>query len=369
KKIINLSYSENYLKRFCEVLNLDEKYLIYEEKKFDDFDVNIIAGDINLKRPQKDMQFIFVNERPVYDYVLSSAVNNFYQSIFFSEFFPVFSLFLKVPSENIDVNIHPAKREIKSESEIARKIVELLKEILRKGKVKTIEVEKKYEEAKKELTDEEKIKEKNNIFIETEKNSEELFILEKKEEFLKEKIKKSSFIGIFKFKYLIFEVENNLLIIDQHAAMERIVYEKFIDEVEKGNLQIQQLLTPVIIDLNPEEMTIYEKTEKILEKYGFLTTRWSENRIAIHGYPFLIKDIEFAIRNILGEKDVKKYEKEDIAKRACKVSIMAGEKISEKEARYIVEKLSECKNPFVCPHGRPVVIEISERFLDSQFSR
>lgn len=375
KRILNLNASENYLERFCEVLNLDENYLIYKQKKFEDFEVEIIAGDINLKRFQKNMQFIYVNRRPVYNYTFSSAINNFYQSFFSSEFFPVFAIYLKIPYQNIDVNIHPTKREvkIKEENKIAKKIVEAISEILKEGRAKKIEIGEKYHGMKEEITIKEKIKEKDNLIFQTEKLEEkgfyELFDEEKKKGVLREKLRKNDFIGVFKSKYLIFQTDDSLLMIDQHAAMERINYEIFINQIEKGEIQIQQLLTPIIIELNYEEMIIWEKTEKILEKYGFLTTRWSENKIAIHGYPILIKDIEFAIRNILEEKDTEKYDKEEISKRACRVSIMAGEKITEQEAKYLVEKLSECKNPFVCPHGRPIVIELTESFIDRQFLR
>lgn len=370
KKIFNFTFTENYLERFCEVLNLNEKYLIYDERNLNEIEIRIIVGDINLKRTQKDIQFIFINKRPVYNYVLSTTINNFYKSIFPSEFFPVFAIFLKIPYENIDVNIHPTKKEIKieNENEIAKKILKILEEMLKRSKVRTIDIERKYEIEEKNAVKNE-IKEKTDLFNESEKINEELFLLEKKESILRERIKKSFFIGIFKSKYLIFETDNSLLLIDQHAAMERINYELFINEIEKNKIQVQQLLTPLIINLSPEEMLIWENVEKILEKYGFLTTRWSENKIAIHGYPSLIKDIEFSIRNILAEKDTKKYDKEDIAKRACRISIMAGEKLNEKEVIYIIEKLIECKNPFVCPHGRPIIIELTENFIDRQFLR
>ncbi|MFN4226811.1 MAG: DNA mismatch repair endonuclease MutL [Candidatus Ratteibacteria bacterium] len=373
--ILNLAPSENYLKRFCKILNLDEKYLLYEKKEFEDIEVEIITGDINLKRTQKNMQFIFINRRPVYNFILSSAINNFYQSFFSSEFFPVFSIYLKLPNQNIDVNIHPTKREvkIKDENQIAKKIVDTINEILEKGKAKKVEIEKKYQKQKEEIIGKEIIKEGNNLIFQTEKFEEkdiyELFEENKTEKILREKLIKSDFIGVFKSKYLIFQTDDSLLMIDQHAAMERINYEIFIEQIEKGEIQIQRLLTPIIIELNYEEMMIWEKTEKILEKYGFLTTRWSENKIAIHGYPLLIRNIEFAVRNILDENDIKKYDKEEISKRACRISIMAGEKITEQEAKYIIEKLAKCKNPFVCPHGRPIIIELSESFLDRQFLR
>ncbi|MCM8818739.1 MAG: DNA mismatch repair endonuclease MutL [Candidatus Omnitrophica bacterium] len=367
-KIIHILPTEDILKRFCEVLNIQEKYLIYEKKHFEKIEFEIILGDMNLKRNQKDMQFVFVNNRPVYNYTLSSSVNNFYQKFFSSEFFPVFALFLKLPFEDIDVNIHPTKREvkIKNENEIGRKIVEILDEIFKKGQTKIVEVDKKYEKIE-EIQRTENIKEKIEIFDFKEQKTE--IFEEKVSAGLIEKLKNASYIGTFKNKYLIFEFENSLLFIDQHAAVERINYEKFLNEIETGKINIQQLLTPIIINLNQEEIFIYEKIEKIIEEFGFITTRWSENKIAIHGYPSLIKDIEFSIRNILSEKDIKKYDKDSVAKRACRNSVMAGQKLTNQEVKYIIENLIECKNPFVCPHGRPIVIEISEKFLDSQFLR
>ncbi|MCM8804694.1 MAG: DNA mismatch repair endonuclease MutL [Candidatus Omnitrophica bacterium] len=364
--LINILPSENRVERFCEVLNIEEKFLIYYKNKFDKFELECILGDINLKRPQKNMQFIFVNERPVYNYSLSLTINNFYQSFLSSDFFPVFAIFLKLPYENIDVNIHPTKKEvkIKDENEICKNITGILKEIFKKGE--TIQIEKKYEKTYE-------IEKGNIIKEETERLFDEkeeiLFEKDIKKEGLIEKLKNATFVGTFKNKYLIFEFEDLLFFIDQHAAVERINYEKFLNEIEKGEINIQQVLTPLIINLNYEEMNVYEKVEKIIEKFGFLTTKWSKNKIAIHGYPFLIKDIEFSIRNILSEKDIKKYDKENIAKRACRVSIMSGQKLTEIEIKNIIEKLIKCDNPFVCPHGRPIVVEINEKFLDSQFLR
>ncbi|MGB9677344.1 MAG: DNA mismatch repair endonuclease MutL, partial [Candidatus Ratteibacteria bacterium] len=368
--LINVLFSENRFKRFCEVLNIEEKFLIYIKENDENFEIEAIIGDVNLKRGQKDMQFIFVNDRPVYNYSILSSINNFYQSFFSSDFFPVFAIFLKIPYKDIDVNVHPTKREvkIKNENEMSKKIIELIKDKIKTGETKKVLIEKKYK-TKEEIESQSGIKEETKILFETKKEIEQIFEEEVKKHGLIEKLQMAEFVGIFKNKYLIFEFGDLLFFIDQHAAVERINYERFLYEIENGKINIQHLLTPLIINLNYEEMSVYEKVEKIIEKYGFLTTKWSENKIAIHGYPSLIKDIEFSVRNLLLEKDIEKYDKESVAKRACRISVMAGEKLTEKEAKYIIEKLIECKNPFVCPHGRPIVIEISERFLDSQFLR
>ena len=361
-KFIHLVPSENRILRFCEIFNIEEKFLIYEKNNFEKFEIQIIFGDVNLKRSQKDMQFIFVNGRPVYNYTISHSINNFYQSFLSTEFFPVFAIFLSLPYEDVDVNIHPTKREvkIKYENEISKEIINFLNKIFKKTNTKVVQIENRYEPVIKK-SEKEILRENVDIFA-VEKTDE-------KETGLIEKLKNSEFVGIFKNKYLIFAYDDSLFFIDQHAAVERINYEKFIEEIESGKINIQQLLTPLIINLNYEEMAIYGKVEKIIEKYGFLTTKWSENKIAIHGYPSLLKDIEFSIRNLLSEENIEKYDREEIAKRACKVSITSGQKLTELEAKNIIEKLIECKNPFVCPHGRPIVIEITEKFLDIQFLR
>jgi DNA mismatch repair protein MutL len=361
-KFIHLLPSENRILRFCEVANIEKNFFIHEKNNFEKFGIEIIFGDENLKRNQKNLQFIFVNERPVHNYTISHAVNNFYQSFFSTEFFPVFAIFLKLPYQDVDVNIHPTKREVKIryENEISREIVNFLSEIFKKANTKIIQIEKKYGSVIKKI-EKEIVKERVDIFAAEKTDEKEIRLIEK--------LKNSEFIGIFKNKYLIFAFDDSLFFIDQHAAVERINYEKFIKEIEKGDINIQQLLTPLIINLNYEEMVIYEKVEKIIEKYGFLTTKWGENKIAIHGYPSMLKNIEFSIRNILSEEDIDKYEREEIAKRACKLSISAGQKLTEEEAKNIIENLIECKNPFVCPHGRPVVVEITERFIDTQFLR
>ncbi|MCD6408143.1 DNA mismatch repair protein MutL, partial [bacterium] len=160
-----------------------------------------------------------------------------------------------------------------------------------------------------------------------------------------------------------------LFVIDQHAAHERINYEKFLTQIKKKNIEIQRLLSPIIINLTPQEISVWEEGKEKIEKIGFLTTRWDRESIAIYGYPALIKNPEIAIRNILSEREIKKWDEEKLARNACRASVMAGENISEEEAVHLKNSLVECENPLTCPHGRPTIIEISESFFDREFLR
>ena len=117
-------------------------------------------------------------------------------------------------------------------------------------------------------------------------------------------------------------------------------------------------------------MTFYEEIMDKIEKCGFLTTRWSKDEIAIHGYPYFLKNPEFSFRAILSDVDYSKIiDEEKIARNACRSSIMSGDKISDEECLSLVKQLLKCENPFVCPHGRPTVIEFPLSFFDRQFLR
>ncbi len=183
------------------------------------------------------------------------------------------------------------------------------------------------------------------------------------------KLQAAVYIGSYRSKYLFFESGDTLLVMDQHAAHERINYELLKKQFETGKIDIQRLLTPLLVKLNPEEMSAWEAGNEKMEEVGFLTTRWDDSSIALHGFPHTIKNPEAAVMSILSEGQVEKCDKDTLARRACKSSIVGGERIKPEEAVAIKNQLLSCKVPFVCPHGRPTVVEFSESFFDRQFLR
>ncbi|MCD6407692.1 DNA mismatch repair endonuclease MutL, partial [bacterium] len=225
KEIIKLFPYQNLTSRFSEVLNVEEENLIYEEAEIPEFKVKLklILGNLNLKRPNKNLQFIFVNKRPVYNYSISSSLNDVYRTVLPDSVFPVFAVMIEIPSEMVDVNIHPTKREvkIKDEKKLSLKISEIVaKLIVEKGRPSRVEKIKKevvfYKpEIEKKIEVKEGIGEKS-IFEELKEGREK----EERESY-REKLKEAIYVGIFKKKYIFFEYGNSLFVIDQHAAHER----------------------------------------------------------------------------------------------------------------------------------------------------
>ena len=120
KKVIDLAPAGNLKQRLCDALNLESKYLLEAEQDFTRKGVNVhmILGDINIKRTRRDLQFLFVNGRPVQNKAISFHLNQIYRLIMARDEFPFFAVYVNMPAKDLDVNIHPTKREVKIKYEM-----------------------------------------------------------------------------------------------------------------------------------------------------------------------------------------------------------------------------------------------------------
>jgi DNA mismatch repair ATPase MutL len=191
----------------------------------------------------------------------------------------------------------------------------------------------------------------------------------KTDDTLQSKFARARFIGQFINKYLLFEADQSLFLVDQHAAQERIMFEKFENQINGGKVEIQPLLTPLLLKLSPSEKIAWEEIQEKLKDVGIETSLFDEDTLAIQSQPLLLKNIERAVRTLLSGDDINRCDRTTIARRACKASIVTGDKLDTSQADYQRKQLLACRDPFTCPHGRPTVVEIKESFLDKQFLR
>ena len=185
-------------------------------------------------------------------------------------------------------------------------------------------------------------------------------------------------IGIVFSTYIIVEIKNEMYIIDQHAAHERIMYEKvranYYGDEEKDE---QLLLLPDVISLTHKEMIIAKENVDMFKKAGFSFEEFGENTIKLTSVPSMCEDLNTKqlFLDILDEIDTvavtAKQEKEDkfIATIACKSAVKGNMKLDEKEATNLMSKLLDLPNPFTCPHGRPTAIKMTKNDLERKFSR
>lgn len=181
----------------------------------------------------------------------------------------------------------------------------------------------------------------------------------------------------FQKKYIMYQLDSTLMIIDQHAAHERILYEQALDRLNSNANLSQQLLMPIYVELNPVDYEVCKSIEEELRALGFDLEIQSKRKVKIKGIPSDVKignegKILQELIDQYKENDVKlNLEKRDnLAKTyGCKHAIKAGDYLTEDEMLNLIDKLFSVKMPYVCPHGRPTIVKISMDELDKMFAR
>jgi DNA mismatch repair protein MutL len=401
RDLINLAPAENAVSRIAHALNLDEKHLLTVGTGFKPvptpdmpLSIHLVMGDINIKRARRDMQFIFVNNRPVQNKSISFHLNQIYRLIMPEGSHPFFAVFLEIPPEDLDVNIHPTKREVKirDEQAVCSALRRLCEETLRQsGRIKQVTgyrgqgtrqdagahlparqvMEQAWEQAHfpEVAFDASHDAYPSNSAL---REAQESFIPQMgtgRDLSLQNRLRQARYVGSFIDKYLLFQIEDSLLVMDQHAAAERIAYERLIAQIQKGHVEVQRLLSPVLIKCSPQEILIWEEMQDRLREMGLDTNAWDKETVAIHSHPLFLKDIEKGLRYLLAGEDIGRGDHDALARRACRSSVMAGDVLDGKKTEALRDQLVKCLDPLTCPHGRPTVIEVSRNFLDKQFLR
>ncbi|MDV4151634.1 DNA mismatch repair endonuclease MutL [Clostridium sp. AL.422] len=184
-------------------------------------------------------------------------------------------------------------------------------------------------------------------------------------------------IGQFNKMYILAEYEDILYIIDQHAAHEKILFEKYLKNIEDGDIVVQQLLVPILIDLTTDDYCYYDENAEVFSKAGFIIENFGGNTISIKEVPYFLGklDARNLFMNILdnikslgsGKTTEVKYNR--IATLACKAAVKANNYLNEAEMEKLINDLRYIDDPFHCPHGRPVIIKFTNYDLDKKFRR
>lgn len=177
--------------------------------------------------------------------------------------------------------------------------------------------------------------------------------------------------------YWLIEHQGKVLIIDQHAAHERIMYEKFMMDFTSGQVSTQVLLMPETINLSAAELLIFEENRELFEKLGFSLDEFGDNAIILREVPYLFnKPLGIdTFKQMIDSIDVKNtkslYElkEENIIRLACKSAIKANDKLDPLECKMLIEELLMLENPYTCPHGRPTIVSLKQSDIEKIFKR
>ena len=421
----------------------------------DKFKIRGYISNNLLYRSNKKNQLLYINNRTVKNDAISKVINEAYKSTIPLNRFSVFFLFIDIDPSMLDVNIHPAKTEVKIQdmdellillnsnlkrvinSDVELKIAFSDKKDDREEETKLNIVEKDEEDsdeavrityeddtstqdntvyAKSTATEydefiskEDSDRDENNADIpvfdddefindinllqdrnkDVKKSSqeyEEMLIFDEKTEDDKNRIVMDDINILDAYKIegvlfntfiLLYDYNNDFVVmIDQHAAHERILYEEFSEKFKnsKVNLQFIEGVSPVKLTVNEEE-TIKENMD-LLNKFGFTIDIYPDHNVVVRSIPIIFGgnySLDL-IKDIIGILDEEKtniydYKVEKIMKYACKNAIKAGDKISNIEIDKLIENLKKCKYPTTCPHGRPSMIILKKNMIEKMFYR
>ncbi len=183
-------------------------------------------------------------------------------------------------------------------------------------------------------------------------------------------------VGRFSDLYLILQAGEDLYIVDQHTAHERVLYEETMRRLERQSIIGQQLLLPVQLELTPERFSLFVEAEDLINKSGFVVAPFGGRMISIEAVPVILsrKSPEKIFTKVLddigsltkGGYDLKKAMAQSIA---CRAAVMSGDRLNDDEAIGLLQQLLQCENKYSCPHGRPTFIKINRGDLDRQFGR
>lgn len=457
KLIFDLFSDQNLYERINSLYGYDTAINMKEVNiESDKFKIRGYISNNLLYRSNKKNQLLYINNRTVKNDAISKVINEAYKSTIPLNRFPVFFLFIDIDPSMLDVNIHPAKTEVKIQdmdellillnsnlkrvinSDVELKIAFSDKKDEREEETKLNIVEKDEEESDEAVrityeddtstqdnsvyaksTDTEYVdvfiskedsdKDENNADIPVfdddefindinllqdrnkniEKPSqeyEEILIFDDETNDDKNRIVMDDINILDAYKIegvlfntfiLLYDYNNDFVVmIDQHAAHERILYEEFSEKFKNSKVNSQYIegLSPIKLTVNEEE-TIKENMD-LLNKFGFTIDIYPDHNVVVRSIPIIFGgnySLDL-IKDIIGILDEEKtniydYKVEKIMKYACKNAIKAGDKISNIEIDKLIEDLKKCKYPTTCPHGRPSMIILKKNMIEKMFFR
>ncbi len=409
--------------------------LLAVEKETDLLKVSGFIGNSNVARGNRSLENFYINGRYIKSPLLSKSVEEGYVGYLMQHQYPFCVLMITTKEASVDVNVHPTKQEVRFDDEMA--IADIFKSLiferlhqredivevtldenvqaapLRKttendatdpgSESMTCEPESKKEETIIEVAPEpfeksrlEKMRQKITAQIHAdtpyERKYQEYYQEKEKEQdqsreekvtyeqtsFLSEQARaKHRIIGQVFDTYWLIEHDNKLYIIDQHAAHEKVLFERMMKQLQDKEMTTQYVSPPIIVSLTRAERDILKRYEEVFSELGYVISSFGGNEFAIEGVPgnlfsFDVKEFFMELLASCGElkgNDGHDMIVEKVASMSCKAAVKGNNRLSYPEIEELLDELLSLENPYHCPHGRPTIIAMTKYELEKKFKR
>ena len=377
--------------------NLEERIIALTDPSYRDqlLPVNMIKGDynisgfvgtLNLVRGRPGEQYLFVNRRFIQNRLLNSAVYAAYESLVKRGEYPFSLLNLVLPPDQLDVNVHPRKIEVRFTDEW--RIYHVVKSAVREALASILATIPSFEQHVGQMVTFGKEIDPNQrqepLWFTPAKQSESGADLQRAKEYVSnladQKEEATAIEGSIMWqvhdKYIISQINSGLVIIDQHVAHERVLFEDALLAFDSTPLSAQTLLFSEILEFSTDEYSVLLDILPYLEKLGFRMKENGQNKILLEAIPSdmgwgnensVIRDI---IDHYVANREKSSSYVENLAASfACHAAVKAGDSLTIEEMQVLVNRLFATKHPYYCPHGRPIIVQLSLEELDQRFER
>ncbi len=313
-----------------------------------------------LSRSNRGYLSFFINRRWVQSRILSRAVEQAYEGLLMSRRYPIVVLNLQIPPEQVDVNIHPTKREVKFQHE--GEVFQVVERVLRATLLERAP-------AAAPLLGPAPHREGIKPSIEVPQPPPSL----PKSPLPTLSLPVLRVLGQVQNTYIAAEGPEGMYLIDQHAAHERVLFEKLLSRQPSG-VEVQGLLQPLTVELNPKQEEVIRERAELLAEYGFELEPFGGRTYLLRSVPALLQGRDLAqalleVLDSLAEGSPEDWRRRLVTSLACQGAVRAGQVLGQAEMERLLRELEQTKNPRTCPHGRPTMIHLSTAQLEREFGR
>ena len=373
-------------------------------------------GKPEISRGNRNLEICFINGRYIKSNIIYKAIENGYGNHMMQHQFPLAILSYDINTELVDVNVHPTKQEVRFsdsnyiydstlkaiektlansllvknislDNSVKAKIV-VSSELSRERSPEPFEVSrniiKNESDTEKDFKKTEDInsKPRSDIKYDTENKPDNITIKEQlslADEYIKpDKSQNFTIIGQVFNTYWIVQYNNSMYIIDQHAAHEKVLYERYIKLIKNSTVNAQYINPPIVLSLTDSELNLTLNFKNEFKALGFEIDEFGDREIVVRSIPLILPSInkEELLKEMIGElsedtglsSDISLLQ-DRVATMACKAAVKGGSRLSYKEIVNLIDEMLSLDNPFNCPHGRPTIIEITKAELERKFKR
>ncbi len=367
------------------------------------FSVSGYIGKPMITRGNRNYEIYFINGRYIKSQLLSKAIEEAYKSFLMQHQYPFCVLYFEFKGESLDVNVHPTKMELRfdNNAEVYQLLCDGLYQALSKKEMipevpvteekKTVAIVREYKEAIPEPFEQRRLNQlRANVHKDSpyefkypersgvSRISENITLQSLSSEFLtKDARKKHRIIGQLFKTYWLVEFEDKLFIVDQHAAHEKVLYERTMATIKEKEYTSQTVSPPIILSLDANEILMLEKYKLQIKKMGYEVESFGGKEYMISAIPANLFHVDMKdlfiemlddFSNLSG-KDTPELILEKVASMSCKAAVKGNQTLSYSEFDALVEELLTLENPYNCPHGRPTIISMTKYEIEKKFKR